>query len=321
MKRFLFILVLILISVPQTSFGQFESISADSVKNRVDSSVSPKYPGPNELVTIKINSYSEETTSLRFNWSLDGISELSGLGENIFVFTTREEGSSHRVFVSIQGQSISTSKTFDFSIGSVDLVLEPYSYTHPFYKGKTFTSYDSDVSVVAIPNVSGASRENLYYTWKQDGTTLGSASGRGRSSLLVTSSYLIRPKNIEVLVGKSPNSVSATNSIAIEPRDTQVLLYEDSPLYGRLYNQAIQEANLIQNEISVVAEPYFFSSAGTYPFLTFIWKINNELIPNSQNILTLRNDSGSTGSSRISVEAKNTLSILESAKTNSLINF
>jgi len=312
-------IAILLILTPQVSFA--EDLSARTIQQRIDASVSPQYPGPNETVTIKLQNYSEDVSSIRFNWSLDGVSKLSGPGENIFSFTTGPDGSRHRIYVSLNGSLVSTSKTFDFGIGSVDLIPEPFSYTHPFYEGKSFPSYDSDVSVVAIPNISGVSRDNLHYTWKQDGVVLGSVSGVGRSSLLVPSSYLIKTKNIEVLVGESANSVVAKGNVSITPQEGQVLIYEDSPLYGVLYNQAIRELNLPEKELSIVAEPYFFSSVGSYPILEFVWKMNNSLISNPGNTLTLRNEDNSTGTSEVSVEAKNSLSILESARTSSLLNF
>lgn len=304
------------------SFAQ--SLTPQTLQQNFDVSVNPKYPGPEEFLNITLHNFSLETDDLRFEWSLDGISRDSGLGENSFGFTTGAIGSVHRVSVSISGSGIFTTKNYTFTVGSVDLLVEPLSYTPPFYKGAKLPSENSDIRIFAVNNIPNADQGSLYYTWKRDGRILENQSGFGRSSLLLEQSDILREKEIEVLVGPNSNTVITTNSVVINPNENQtILLYEDNPLYGVLYNQALDVVRLDSPEITLRAEPYFFSSTGfQYPFLDFSWRLNRNTLANTGNSITLRRDTtDNNNQAALQINTESRFSNLETATKNISVEY
>ena len=78
------------------------------------------------------------------------------------------------------------------------------SYVPPFYKGKAMPSPDSEIKVVALPQIKNSSGfvdpKNMTYTWKKDYTNNPDGSGYGKNSFTYVNDYLEDLNNIGVTV-------------------------------------------------------------------------------------------------------------------------
>jgi len=92
--------------------------------------------------------------------------------------------------------------------------------------------------------------------------------------------------------------------------DPIILLYSRDALRGTLYDTALPAAiSLVGAELTVQAEPYYFSTATKRSgMIPFVWTLNGEPAsgPDSASgILTLRQSGSGTGSATIGVSMQN----------------
>ncbi len=121
------------------------------------------------------------------------------------------------------------------------------------------------------------------------------------------------------------DGTSGEGVMLLQVNPTKVLAYENNPLYGVMFNQAIVDRyKLKSKEIRMDAYPYHFSAGGkTSTNLTYAWAINDTPIPvpAEKNSAVFRNSNNVTGASKISVSAENSTHLLQQAALNSNVNF
>jgi len=203
---------------------------------------------------------------------------------------------------------------------AVTLVWEALSYTPPLYSGKALLPEGGSVRVSAI--VDGVSSpQSLVYTWKQNGTVLGSKSGLGVSSMVFESSITGRRLLVEASVSTQSGTALGQAAILVPTSQPIIRVYENSPSFGTIFEREISSGfSLADEEVQVVAEPYFFSQEPSK--LSYSWTMNNRAVeqPGKQNTLTLRVGETS-GQASISLEIKSFAHILERAQAALRISF
>lgn len=214
---------------------------------------------------------------------------------------------------------------------SVDLILEPMSYTIPFYKGKPTFSNQGTAKIVAIPNVtiSGQkiSAENLTFRWIKNDIVLGSLSGKGKSSLMVYGQVPVRDIDVDLEILNSSGEIIAQNSIFISVGDPKIVFYENNPLLGELFNKEISNDYFLgdKEEILITAEPYFFDvGSNTSSELKYTWLVNSKgvNINGKVNELLLRQVNKETsGKASIELSIDNYTRIFQYMSNNFNINF
>ena len=193
----------------------------------------------------------------------------------------------------------------------VDLLMGTDSYVPPFYRGRALPGAGTNTKLESIVrfqqrNGSFVSPGDIIYTWKVDGRVLGSLSGRGRSSLVVPSPTLKDSMTVALSVRSLDNAFYGDTSITIPTEKPIVLLYQNNPLWGVMYYNALTTQNTIAaNEVTFAAVPYF-ANAGypNDPRLIYAWSINGSPIKSSAldpSELTI-NGSKSNGIARIGLE-------------------
>lgn len=303
--------------------------------------VAPETPGPNELVIIETEGVGSFLGSADFTWTVDGTVAKTGVGERRFTFTTKGLGERTIVRVAIDSSQGFFTQTFTFNPSKINLIWEADTSAPPLYLGKPLYSGGSDYKVVAFPTVfSGSSRiapGALSYEWSYKGDPVPEASGLGRAVFSRTGDQLQDHEAVAVDVYYGSAKVGRAELFlpASEPR---ILFYQRDLLRGVLYDAAIPSAiSLIGKEITVQAEPFYFSAATKASgLIPFSWQLNGSDVagPDSaRGILTLRQTGTGEGGALLGLTmennnpdqvvqtAKASLQIVFGASSGGLLNF
>ena len=102
-----------------------------------------------------------------------------------------------------------------------------------------------------------------------------------------------------------------------------ILFYEKDPLLGVLYNHALGSGyNLSKQELSLSAEPYYFSNEESeQQILDYNWSLNGTGTMNRKHTITLRNDTGTSGDSILSLTMSNIQETYQKATQKLLLHF
>ncbi len=314
--------------LPFTSHAQSLSPLTE-LNNLLSIDIVPHTPRANEKVTISIQSFRSDLNKADIAWFLNGDLKESGKGLRTFSFTVGRLGTVSKVEVVIKpivGDIYS--KVITIAPADVDLVWQTYNYVPPFYKGRALYSYDSPISIVALPSFikndgTTATANTLIYKWFQDTEVLDSQSGYGKSVLTLKDDLYI-PRHIEVEVSSTDNVFKAHGEIDIEARPPQTLLYESNPLLGVLYNKAVSNVSLKASEMTLAAVPYFFTTtARSAPALTYKWSLNNNLVAtqDDQSTVTFRREAAVSGNAAVNVSVGSILNKLQRASAGVFITF
>ncbi|MBI2048240.1 MAG: hypothetical protein HYT27_03810 [Parcubacteria group bacterium] len=296
----------------------------------INITVTPGETRAREEILVKLESFSINLSAANISWGVNGKTMSEGLGRTTFSFTAGPLGSVSRVQVVVQtsaGEQIE--RNFQIRPAGVDLISEASTYTPAFYKGAALASSKSKVKIVAIPhfileNGRRVSPQGLLYTWEQDRKILGSLSGIGKETILIDAPRLFEETRVSVVASSQDGLFKARNTVLISPRDPEILFYEKHPTEGVRYNITLgPEVSLSQEEITIRAEPYFFStedlSSGR---ASFAWSLNNnEALPSKRvNEITLGKEAGA-GVAQLTLEIQNAAKILQEAVASLLIRF
>jgi hypothetical protein len=146
---------------------------------------------------------------------------------------------------------------------------------------------------------------------------LGDQSGYDKQSLTITGDLIARPFTIDVQVSSADGSVNGENEIGVVATAPSVTFYQDDPLYGVLYNEAVgANVNLLHNQLKVLSAPYGFdTSTATAGSLSYSWTVNDtshDELASSTSII-LATPSGISGTSDIGLTIQNSNQILQTA--------
>jgi len=286
-------LILGVVFLPRLSVAIGELGLQDS---EVEVTTMPTNPEPYQNVTISLISYATDLNKAFIEWQSGSTLVLSGTGRTSYSFKALGPNTNTVFIVKItpaEGGSKIT-KQIVISPSDIEILWEGVnSYTPPFYKGKNFSSTEGLIRVTAIPNTSKvkSSKNNMVYTWKNNGKTVLNASGYGKDSYLFTNSELNNTEEITVTASSVDGSYNATKTIKIPILNPKIIFYKKSPTEGVLYNNALQDEVFIEeDEMTVVAAPYFLALRGNENKFTYSWQINGNDIntPSKKTELTIR---------------------------------
>lgn len=294
------------------------ALSQASISNSISSidlSISPSNPRAGDSVVITVSSDLLDLNSSKIVWYIDGIARKDTSNKSITIKANGGGGTTAiKVVVETQDGIIKEAST-EISPAGVDLVIEPISYVMPFYKGKPYLLGQGTVKVVAMPDIkingSKIMSENLTFKWLKEGIVWGSNSGKGNDSIILSSTIPVRDMSIGVQVLDSSGNVLAESSKLIIINTPQILFYENSPLYGILFNKAITGSYYLgtREELDVIAKPFSFNFFEDAPSQSnYAWYVNgNYIVPNGKpNVLILKQTGvGLKGTASISLDLKN----------------
>ncbi len=329
MKYTFFILFFVgLLGLSSPVFAQFNVVPQDDV----DVSMVPENPGPNQVVTASVVSYSTNIDFATVTWKINGKVKSTGQGVKTFTFVTGSMNTSTILDITVltaEGQTIQ--KTITIKPASVDLIWQSNSFVPPFYKGKPLFSYQNQITFIALPHMTGPNgaeigSKNLVYKWTLNSSVVDSASGYGRDSFTLTGSLIARPLNVTVEVTSAGDDGLGTASMTVAPITPSVVMYEKNPLYGIQFQSALTNTVSLSGtkEIMIVGMPFFFGTTNLYaPELSYTWAINGTPINDGRRQPTqiFRQVEGSNGRSNISLQVDNSSKILQSASNTFNLTF
>lgn len=296
--------------------------------NPVQVSVSPEYPRPGQQVTITLSSYTADLERSNIQWFINGVKAKEGIAQKQFSVTAGASGSTQEVDVIITAvNGVTLTKNIVIQPGDVEILWQAESYTPPFYKGKALYPLQADLVAVAVPHLvrNGVTLkpEDLVYSWKKNGSVLKNESGYGKNIVTIPGGFGSKTIDLTVTVSSRDNRSTGMGRVVINNTVPQVVLYEDSLLYGTIYSKALASSfELGSQEIRLRAAPYFFSSSAhhTVSPLSFRWAINGLAIGQTSDVITLRKPE-KTGVSLISVDTENPTKMFQKSSKNMTVNF
>lgn len=249
----------------------------------------PENPKPYENINIQLVSYATDLNKAMIQWQAGSSVLSSGYGKTSISYTTGAPNS-----ITIIDITITPENSFDKIVkrltinpSEVDLLWEaPDSYTPPFYKGKALPSGESVIRVVALPNTKTLKngKDNVVYTWKNNGNSVSTTSGYNRDSYVFQNDVLKTIEKISVVASSVDSRYNAQGSIDIPIRKPEILFYKKSETEGILYNNALKgEADISEDEVTLVAIPYFMSIIGNEQYMEYNWSINGKSIETPRN--------------------------------------
>lgn len=310
------------------TFPTTEELRTKTLVSDISIKTDPEYPGPNETVTATVTGYLTDLNRSTIGWSVNGKVLDRNIGKKTFSFQSGDSGKTTTLTVTIVTRDNEyIKKELSFTPMGITMLWEADTYTPPFYKGKSLLTPEARVRVVAIPDADSAAgtirASNLIYRWWKNGRLSESASGYGKNSFSFTGPLPYGEMGIRVSVSSVDSALRSEKGINLPISKPFVLFYENHPLLGVLYNHPLDtELSLTKKEISVNAEPYFFSNEiSGVPAVSYGWSLNGNTVSNSGNILTLRNEAGASGSSALTLTVRGIKKAFQSASLSLKIRF
>lgn len=271
-------------------------------------SANPEYPGPNSIVTLTAESPLLDLEDSDIEWSVNGNS--AGSGQSIKV-PLGGLGQETDVSVSVSGESGNDSATLSLVPTSVDLLWEADSYVPPFYRGRAQAGSGSSIRVMAIPhfvNTDGTTvpSSEINFTWKLNGAIDETQSGLGESSAIFPAATLYDSDVIDVTAQAQGASLAGESSVTIRTLPPDLVLYEDNPLFGVTYYDALpQSSTASESDTSFAAVPYFANAASANdPSLAYAWTVNGSPVaaaPQDPSEITIDAESAGVASIGLSI--------------------
>ncbi len=288
----------------QTIFAQTPELSGPNgvkeLKEKVYFDVLPTRPRVGDTVEISTEMYGTPIKDALFTWYVDGKEYEKGIGRSKISFFLAKKTTVRLVILT--GEGSATEEVWNFNPQNTVIVWESNTYTPPFYKGKSLYTPESSIILHALNlDAKNPLTNNYYnYNWKVDGKVIGEESGVGRNTYIYQGDLLLQEPYFEVnMTGisafrngsrdtGSDSQIDSTAAIRVQTFDTNVFMYESTPLLGILFTQQISDTfKFIKSEATLVAYPLYFgipsSLSGVYK-----WSVNNELIKENTNSISFK---------------------------------
>ena len=282
----------------------------------------PENPAPNENININLSSYANNLDSVLITWSLNGKNASSRIGKKSFSLTAPSAGGETTVIAKIVLPDGEIEKRIIIRPAVMVLLWQANdSYVPPFYKGKALPTPDSEIKVVALPEILdsalGAKErlrryldpKNMVYAWRQDYANDQGSSGYGKNFFTYINDYLENSNNISVTATTVDQKYSSEANIDIKTANPKILFYKNDTSLGTIWDQALFNGHKISGDEIIEATPYFISPKDIrIPILTWNWSINDSLINISnyrKNLIPLQTQAGVSGTAKIKLEIEN----------------
>lgn len=269
-------------------------------------------PRPYSTITVRATATNTDLDIATFTWYVGGKVFSKGKGITSIDVKTGKAGSAIKVSVDITTTNLGrVSRELTIRPLDITLVWKSDGYIPPFYKGKALEGYGGKFTVTAIPEffTSAGTRidsKNLLYTWKKNDVIDPNQSGLGKDIYTsVQSSYTRGEDEISVLVTTQTDDMSSSKKTFIEPQIPEIVFYENSPLYGVMYENALlSQTSLKSEEVTLHASPFNLAFNGIdRDKVSIQWNMNGVDVPDFMNKheIVLRKNGGNGGQTEIGV--------------------
>lgn len=312
-------------------FGVISVSQTFAVSTDILVDVAPSNPAPYENTNITLKSYVYNLDVASITWSVDGKKVSSGVGKKSFSVTAPGAGSEINVVATISlPDTVTETKILIKPIVMVLLWQANDSYVPPFYRGKALASPESQVKVVAMPEIKNASGniippQNMAYYWAKDFTNNVDGSGYGKNFFTFTNDYLENSNNISVKLTTTDQDLTPSANIYIGMVQPKLLFYKNDPNIGTIWQNSLADTHKIQGSEILEAIPYFISPKYIQiPTLSWLWSINDESVSVTgvrKNVMPLQTQEGTHGISKVGLEINNRDKVFQTTKKEINIEF
>ena len=311
-------------------FGSFVLKVSAASSDSILVNIAPPNPAPNENTTITLSSYANNLDSVPISWSVNGKTVASGTGKKSFSVTAPAAGGETDVVatISLPDGAINTPITIKPSV--MELLWQANdSYVPPFYRGKALPTAESEIKVVAMPEVRNGSSnvppQNMTYAWQKDYTNNVDGSGYGKNFFTYISDYLDNSNNVSVTASTTDQKYSSDASLDIGMTQPKILFYKNDNNLGTIWEQTLADGHKIQGSEIVQVAPYFISPKELLnPTLVWGWFINDSsvsLTSFKKYLMPLQAQSGVSGTAKLRLDITSQDKIFETASQEMNVTF
>jgi hypothetical protein len=286
--------------------------------------LSPRFPEPNQSVTLTLNDYSINTRGASYTWFINGTELVAAKNTRSIQVSAGDAGERTEVLartVLANGAMIETRATI--APIRVDMLIEADTTVPAFYAGRPLPSSGSLIRVTAIPFTSpDRSPDSYSYTWRVGDKVVTGSSLVGKNSITFSSGFE-RFVDVAVDILDRDGSLLTTETVNVPISKPELHFYEVDPLAG-LLPRAIDTSYIFTNdETTFRAEPYYMDRAlmNNRPFTE--WKLNGQTITNpsqNQQEIVLRRQGGQ-GKFVLSYHVRNLRQLLQGIEDEVTIQF
>ena len=272
----------------------------------------PKYPHPNEKVTLTVQSFSQNIHSARIGWYLNDVLLQEGIGLTQKTITAPQAGSSINISITLNGKKYAHTT---ITPNIIDLMWEAHTSIPPHYRGRALPTESSKVTIWALPHIgNNTDKASLVFNWYENNRFLQNESGQNKDTITIDAPSLYAHKTISVVISNTAGVTIGKAEVRITNTEPELILYPHTPLLGTLFYSAAQNNTSLPQgkEYTLIAQPYYFSISHPTD-LTYTWHFSRvKVLQNIQNTITITQFGISP---RISVEATHPHILMQTAQT------
>jgi len=289
----------------------------------------PKFPKPNQTIKLSISSNFFDLSRAIIVWTVNGKKIKEGKDVRSIEVSTGPLGTRTKIEIYIvpPNNGVPFTNTHYIYPGDVSLIVQAKTFTPPMYKGIAHFAHEGEARVAALPEFMSTNgtlipAENLVYTWTHNDKVVQEYSGYGKSFVDIKGGFFSRPEIVKLGVSTEDNLQYAETYIVVEPKKPQLLFYENSPLYGVLYNNAISDNfSIKEKEVSFTGVPYSMTRTNNSA-MSFKWSVNGKEASSGLggDTITVRDESAKGGQSAVKLYVTNSEKEFQEAVGNFTIN-
>ena len=317
------ILVFAFLCAPLFVFGQ----TVPTVETALELQIRPTNPRPGDTVTVEAQNISDDD-SVVYVWRVNGSVVDQGRGVTGVTFTAGSSGSATVVSVSAStDQGFVGEKTVTVRPSIVDVVWEGNTYTPPLYVGRPLATGSSSITLQAVPEIfqQGVrlAPTNLVYRWYINHSQAPVVSGYGEQSISINTPFFANPFTVSVLVTTPDGTIESSGFVTIQPFDPEIVVYENAPLLGTRFDQAIMtQFVLVEEEVTLEAFPLYVQTPRD---LTYLWTLDSTAVEEVQKetprMVTFRRQGAGSGRFTVGFSMKSLNRLFEKATTQFQLTF
>ena len=305
MRAPLLILAFLLASPAHSLAQSLDLPSVGSGEDLFSVSVSPDYPSPYGQAIVSVLPTASSLSSATLRVRVNGTQVYEGNVRPVPV-TLKGPGTPVEVTVTVSDNGSVHSKSLTLQPEDVSLIAEPIATAPPLYAGKALPPMGGSVRVVAVAAFKDSrgraiDPSALSYAWSVDGARLASASGLGKTAIVVATPLQYRERTVSVSIKTVDGALVGGASLSLFSSSPTVRIYESDPLLGVRFDRALLGSYAIRgSETTLYAAPFSFPKGASSPVLR--WFLNG-LPAQTENLITLRPSGDGEGIASLSLTA------------------
>lgn len=299
-------------------------INTTSLQQEATLETQPRYPSPNQTVSVTLNDYAFSTNGATIDWYVDNKLIPQAVNQrkiNLVTKAAGEETTVRSVSTLPSGQIIEASTTI--IPVKLDLLIEANTLTPSFYPGRAIPTAGSQVRVTAVPFLSNTTNPQDYsYLWEVGEDVVDGGSIRGKNYAIFRSEFQ-RSVPVKVTVFNNSGTLLTSRTINVPISEPELYFYEINPLRGLLPIALNKEHILAGNELQVRAEPFFYDPTSLQENYLAEWSLNGLTVDNQNTDpfeITLGRQGG-TGTFKLGFHVRNLSQLLQGVEDEVTIQF